>query len=54
MFSIASIVAASTAVIVLALISTLADMALSSNDRHTVLGRGKQVAGKPPLPIPCR
>ena len=50
MFRIASIVAASTAAMVLAPISTLADMALSSNDGHTVLERGKQVAGKPPLP----
>src|SRR5580692_5865585 len=50
MSRIASFLAASIAAMILAPISTMADIALSSNDGHTVLERGKQVAGKPPLP----
>jgi hypothetical protein len=50
MSRIASFLVASIAAMILAPISTMADIALSSNDGHTVLERGKQVAGKPPLP----
>jgi DNA-binding beta-propeller fold protein YncE len=50
MCSVISVIAASTALIALVATPTLADIALSSNDGHTVLEHGKQVAGKPPVP----